>query len=227
MFVAAPRNPLARHGVELDGAILTRALTHRSAGRDNYERLEFLGDALVNTIISIGLYQRYARAAEGDLTRLRAALIRESSLAEIARSLNLSDYLLLGSGELKSGGFRRDSILADTLEALVAAVFLHHGWDECRRLVDALFESAFAKVDPEAAKDSKTRLQELLQGRGLGLPEYRLIDSHGKDHDKTFVMACEVVALGTAAQATGRSRKHAEQAAAEAVLTLLANGAGA
>jgi len=221
----AARNPLAAHGVALDAALLTRALTHRSAGRENYERLEFLGDALVNTIVSIGLYQRYARAAEGDLTRLRAALIRESSLADIARSLNLSDYLLLGSGELKSGGFRRDSILADTLEALVAAVFLDRGWDECRLLVERLFERAFATVDPDAAKDPKTRLQELLQGRGLGLPEYRLIDSHGKDHDKTFVMACEVPALGTCEQAVGRSRKHAEQSAAEAVLRRLSEGA--
>jgi ribonuclease-3 len=212
-------NPLARHGVEfVDTSLLKRALTHRSVGPENYERLEFLGDALVNTIVSILLYERRPRASEGELTRLRAALIRESSLAEIARTLNLSEYLMLGAGELKSGGFRRDSILADTLEALVAAVFLDRGWEPCRALVEALFRERVEAINAQASKDPKTRLQECLQARGLALPEYVLVDSAGKDHEKLFVIECRVTALALAARASGRSRKAAEQAAAAAVL---------
>jgi ribonuclease-3 len=220
-------NPLKRFGFEFaDPALLDRALTHRSAGHANYERLEFLGDALVNTIVSIELYRRYPRAAEGDLTRLRSALIRESSLADIARGMELSEHLRMGTGELKSGGFRRDSILADTLEALVAAVFLDGGWDRCRALVEAIFVDAIESIDLGALKDPKTRLQELLQGRGLPLPEYTLVDTAGKDHDKIFNVSCGVPELNIAAAADGRSRKAAEQIAAAAVLELLERGAG-
>jgi ribonuclease-3 len=219
---AVAGNPLARHGVEfVDAGLLQRALTHRSVGPANYERLEFLGDALVNTIVSILLYERHPRAPEGELTRLRASLIRESSLAEIARTLHLSEYLLLGGGELKSGGFRRDSILADTLEALVAAVFLDRGWEACRALVEALFLERVEAIDQQATKDPKTRLQEWLQARGLALPDYSLVDSAGKDHEKLFVIECRVAALALAANASGRSRKAAEQAAAAAVLQQL------
>jgi ribonuclease-3 len=215
-------NPLARHGVDFtDRALLERALTHRSVGPANYERLEFLGDALVNTIVSILLYERHPRAPEGELTRLRAALIRESSLAEVARSLDLSEYLLLGGGELKSGGYRRDSILADTLEALVAAVFLDRGWEACRSLVEALFLARIDAVGHGATKDAKTRLQECLQARGMGLPNYHLVDAVGKDHEKLFHVECRVAALSLAAVASGRSRKAAEQAAAAAVLQQL------
>ncbi|MGE4070255.1 MAG: ribonuclease III [Lysobacterales bacterium] len=212
-------NPLRRFGVDFaDPALLDRALTHRSAGQANYERLEFLGDALINTAVSIELYQRYPRSPEGDLTRLRAALIRESSLAELARGIGLSDYLRMGGGELKSGGYRRDSILADTLEALVAAVYLDAGWDRCQALIRQMFAEAIDAVDINAVKDAKTRLQEWLQGRGLPLPDYQLIDTQGKDHDKTFRVACRIADLDYSADAQGRSRKSAEQAAAAAVL---------
>lgn len=218
-------NPLQRFGVSFrDPALLDRALTHRSAGQANYERLEFLGDALINSVVSIELYARYPRAPEGDLTRLRASLIRESSLAELARRIDLSDYLRMGGGELKSGGYRRESILADTLEALVAAVYLDAGWDACQKLVRALFADAFDAVDLSASKDAKTRLQEWLQGRGLPLPEYLLVDTLGKDHDKTFRVACRIADAQLMAEAEGRSRKSAEQAAATAVLARIDEG---
>lgn len=218
-------NPLQRFGVSFsDPALLDRALTHRSAGQANYERLEFLGDALINAVVSIELYARYPRAPEGDLTRLRASLIRESSLAELARRIDLSDYLRMGGGELKSGGYRRESILADTLEALVAAVYLDGGWDSCQKLVRDLFADAFDAVDLSASKDAKTRLQEWLQGRGLPLPEYLLVDTVGKDHDKTFRVACRIGDAQLMAEAEGRSRKSAEQAAATAVLARIDEG---
>lgn len=221
-------NPLLRFGMEFrDPALLDRALTHRSAGQANYERLEFLGDALINAAVSIELYARFPRAPEGDLTRLRAALIRESSLAELARGIELSDYLRMGGGELKSGGYRRDSILADTLEALVAASFLDAGWERCQALVGALFAGALDAVDLEAAKDAKTRLQEWLQARALALPEYRLLDTVGKDHDKVFRVACRVADMDLEAHAEGRSRKTAEQAAAAGVLERIDAGATA
>jgi len=221
-------NPLLRFGIEFaDPALLERALTHRSAGHANYERLEFLGDALINAVVSIELYARFPRAPEGDLTRLRAALIRESSLAELARGIELSDCLRMGGGELKSGGFRRDSILADTLEALVAAVYLDGGWERCRALVCVLFAGAFDAADIGAAKDAKTRLQEWLQARGMALPEYRMLDAVGKDHDKVFRVLCRVVDLDLCSDAAGRSRKAAEQAAAAALLERIDAGAGA
>ncbi len=220
-------NPLHRFGVSFsDPALLDRALTHRSAGQANYERLEFLGDALINAVVSIELYARYPRAPEGDLTRLRAALIRESSLAALARRIDLSDFLRMGGGELKSGGYRRDSILADTLEALVAAVFLDGGWDRCQTLVRDLFAEAFDAVDLSASKDAKTRLQEWLQGRGMALPDYQLVDTAGKDHDKTFRVACCIAEAEFRAEAEGRSRKAAEQAAAAAMLERIEQGPG-
>lgn len=220
-------NPLLRFGVSFsDPALLDRALTHRSAGQANYERLEFLGDALINTAVSIELYQRFPRASEGDLTRLRASLIRESSLAGLARSIDLSDYLRMGGGELKSGGYRRDSILADTLEALIAATFLDGGWECCQQLVRALFTSSLEGVDLSAAKDAKTQLQEWVQGRAMPLPDYVLVDATGKDHDKLFTVACRVDGLSLSVEAEGRSRKLAEQAAASALLDRIKEGSG-
>jgi len=220
-------NPLLRFGVSFsDPALLDRALTHRSAGQANYERLEFLGDALINTAVSIELYQRFPRASEGDLTRLRASLIRESSLAGLARSIDLSDYLRMGGGELKSGGYRRDSILADTLEALIAATFLDGGWECCQQLVRALFASSLEGVDLSAAKDAKTQLQEWVQGRAMPLPDYVLVDATGKDHDKLFTVACRVDGLSLSVEAEGRSRKLAEQAAASALLDRIKEGSG-
>ena len=172
-----------------DKTLLTQALTHRSAGRPNNERLEFLGDALVNLLVAELLYERHPRADEGELTRLRAQLVSGAALADVARELRLGDELRLGPGELKSGGYRRDSILADALEALLAAVYLDGGWEACRRTVRELFAGRVELVRGQD-KDAKTRLQESLQGNGKPLPQYELIASAGEDHAKTFDVAC-------------------------------------
>jgi ribonuclease-3 len=202
-----------------DPELLRRALTHRSAGSRNNERLEFLGDALVNLIVAEALYARFPRADEGELTRARAALVREGSLAGLARQLELGDRLELGPGELKSGGFRRDSILADALEAVVGAIYLDAGFDACRALVLPWFEPHLASLPSGGtAKDAKTRLQEWLQARQLPLPEYRLLAAEGDDHDKTFHVLCALGTPATEQAGQGSSRRAAEQAAAQAVL---------
>ncbi len=205
-----------------DAELLQRALTHRSAGARNYERLEFLGDALVNLIVAEALFERLPKANEGMLTRARAALVRESSLAEIARSLNIGDQLQLGPGELKSGGFRRESILADALEGVVAAIYLDAGFDACRAAVLRWFESAFATV-PERIrdKDPKTRLQEWLQAGRFALPQYELVGTDGEDHCKTFHVRCVLGAPALECRGSGSSRREAEQAAAAEALNLL------
>ena len=199
-----------------DTALLQQALTHRSAGHHNNERLEFLGDALVNLIVAELLYEQHPRADEGEMTRLRAAHVSGVALAAIARDAEIGDLLNLGPGELKSGGFRRDSILADAFEAVVAAIYLDAGWIECRALVRGLFAERTAS--PGAAKDAKTRLQELLQARALPLPVYDLVASRGDDHAKTFEVECRVDALDVRASGSGSTRRGAEQSAAEAAL---------
>lgn len=202
-----------------DPELLRRALTHRSFGSRNNERLEFLGDALVNLIVAEALFERFPRADEGELTRARAALVREGSLADIARTLALGDRLELGPGELKSGGFRRDSILADALEAVVAAIYLDAGFEACRRTVLGWFEAQLVSLPSGGtAKDAKTRLQEWLQARQLPLPEYRLVAAEGDDHEKTFHVACALESPATEQTGLGSSRRQAEQAAALAVL---------
>jgi ribonuclease-3 len=203
-----------------DPELLRRALTHRSAGARNNERLEFLGDALVNLIVAEALYERFPRADEGELTRARAALVRESALAGIARSLNLGDRLELGPGELKSGGFRRDSILADALEALVGAVYLDAGFDACRAAALPWFEPQLVSLPKGGTeKDPKTRLQEWLQARQAPLPEYRLLAADGEDHDKTFRVLCVLTTPALEQEGAGSSRRQAEQAAALNVLS--------
>ena len=205
-----------------DPELLQRALTHRSAGSRNNERLEFLGDALVNMIVAEALFQRWPRADEGELTRARAALVREASLAGLARELELGDRLELGPGELKSGGFRRDSILADAFEAIVAAIYLDAGFEACRARVLAWFETLLTDLPrggPE--KDPKTRLQEWLQARQFPLPEYRLVDTTGEDHDKVFRVECFLTAPAAQQTAQGSSRRQAEQAAASLILQQL------
>lgn len=205
-----------------DPELRQRALTHRSAGPRNNERLEFLGDALVNLIVAEALFERFPRADEGELTRARAALVRESSLAGIARGMQLGDQLELGPGELKSGGFRRDSILADALEALVAAIYLDAGFDTCRACVLPWFEPQLVSLPRGGTeKDPKTRLQEWLQARQLPLPEYRLLAADGEDHDKTFRVLCALASPELREEGAGTSRRQAEQAAALAVLTHL------
>ncbi|HBK57576.1 MAG TPA: ribonuclease III [Xanthomonadales bacterium] len=208
--------------------LLREALTHRSAGGGHNERLEFLGDALLNLFIAEALFERHPRADEGDLSRARAELVRESALAERARRLALGDHLRLGPGEMKTGGWRRDSILADGLEALVAAIYLDAGFEACRAVVLPWFEGGLAgPISGERLKDAKTRLQEWLQARRLTLPEYQLLATHGDEHDKTFVAICRLERPAHSAQGEGSSRRAAEQAAAEAVLEQLAANPGA
>lgn len=204
-----------------DPALAQLALTHRSAGRPNNERLEFLGDALLGVMVAEILYEAHPNASEGEMSRLRAQLVNGQALAVIARELELGDELKLGSGELKSGGFRRDSILADAFEALVAAVYLDAGFDECRAVVRGLFEPLVAAI-PRSSKDAKTRLQEHLQAHGWPLPQYDLIDSHGEDHAKTFDVSCDITEPAPIrADGRGFSRRAAEQDAAETVLRRL------
>jgi len=204
-----------------DPALAQLALTHRSAGRPNNERLEFLGDALLGVMVAEVLYEAHPNASEGEMSRLRAQLVNGQALAVIARELELGDELKLGSGELKSGGFRRDSILADAFEALVAAVYLDAGFEACRNVVRGLFEPLVAAI-PRSSKDAKTRLQEHLQAHGWPLPQYDLIDSHGEDHAKTFDVSCDITEPAPIrADGRGSSRRAAEQDAAETVLRRL------
>ena len=204
-----------------DPALAQLALTHRSVGRPNNERLEFLGDALLGAIVAEMLYEAHPHASEGELSRLRAQMVNGQALAVVARELQLGDELKLGPGELKSGGFRRDSILADAFEALVAAVYLDAGFAACREVVQGLFRRRVEEL-PRSSKDAKTRLQEWLQGRGLPLPQYELVDSRGEDHAKIFEVRCVVDApLPMRAEASGPSRRAAEQDAADVVLARL------
>ena len=203
--------------------LLAQALTHRSAGAPHNERLEFLGDALVNLFVAEALYARWPRADEGALTRARAELVRESALAPIARQLDLGALLTLGPGEMKSGGHRRDSILADALEAVVAAVYLDAGFEACRTVVMPWFVAAMDALPPphKVGKDAKTRLQEWLQGRQKPLPVYQLVAESGEDHAKTFRVSCTLVQPALVTEGEGGSRRGAEQAAAEAALSAL------
>ena len=201
-----------------DPTLLEQALTHRSAGRRNNERLEFLGDAFLNLIVAEYVYEQYPRASEGDMTRARASLVNGSALAELAREAQIGEHLVLGPGELKTGGFRRDSILADTFEALVAAIYLDAGWENCRTLVRQIFAERVIAVDGKVGKDSKTLLQELLQANALPLPVYELAGTRGDDHDKEFDVVCQIESLGLSSSGSGSSRRAAEQAAAEDLL---------
>jgi ribonuclease-3 len=207
-----------------DPDLLRRALRHRSAGPAHNERLEFLGDALVNLIVAQALYEHWPRADEGALTRARASLVRESALAEVARRLGVGDLLELGPGELKTGGHRRDSILADALEAVVAAIHLDAGFEACRDAVLPWFAPEIAALPMgKVGKDAKTRLQEWLQARQLPRPEYSLIDARGQDHERVFRVACEIrePAPARREEAEAASMRAAEQAAAERVLAEL------
>ncbi len=207
-----------------DPGMLAKALTHRSAGSPHNERLEFLGDALLNLIVAEQLYARWPKADEGAMTRARAELVRESALAGVARGLDLGARLTLGPGEMKSGGHRRDSILADALEAVIAAFYLDGGFDACRQAVLPWFEPLLAALPPlhQVGKDAKTRLQEWLQARQLPLPNYVLLAETGDDHDKTFLVGCSLTEPPLSTDGAGSSRRAAEQRAAEAILDRLA-----
>ena len=205
-----------------DEALLERALTHRSAGSGHNERLEFLGDSIINFLIAEKLFLIDSDAREGQLTRSRALLVRRDTLAAVARDLRLGAALRLGGGELKSGGRDRDSILADALEALIGAVFLDSNIDTCREILGGLFADRIADVQRRrVSKDSKTRLQEKLQGEGLPLPTYEVVDITGAAHDQIFTVSCRVVTLKDTTLGTGSSRRQAEQAAARVALNLL------
>jgi ribonuclease-3 len=199
-----------------------QALTHRSFGTPHNERLEFLGDSLLNCAVATILYERFPALQEGDLSRLRAALVNQSSLSAIALKLGVGERLRLGEGELKSGGFRRPSILADAVEALLGAVFLDAGFDATRKAVEHLLAEQLerAEVSP-VDKDPKTELQEHLQGRRLQLPRYAVMRTEGEAHDQTFTVECRVDDLGLVGSGTGASRRAAEQAAAAGVLAQL------
>lgn len=202
------------------GPLLAQALTHRSAGTPHNERFEFLGDALVNLFVGEALFTQWPQADEGALTRARAELVRESSLASIARRLELGARLTLGPGEMKSGGHRRDSILADALEAIVAAIYLDAGFDACRATVLEWFRAPLAGLPPphKVGKDAKTRLQEWLQGRQRPLPAYALLAESGDDHAKLFRVECVLAQPPVRTEGEGSSRRSAEQQAAEAAL---------
>ena len=202
-----------------DATLLQRALTHRSASHQNNERLEFLGDALLNLFVAELVYESHPRATEGEMTRLRAALVNGGALAELARAEELGEYLHLGPGELKSGGFRRDSILADAFEALVAAIYLDAGWAACRDVIRHLFDARVA-IGLNTPKDAKTRLQELLQAHNLPLPAYDLVGASGEDHARVFEVTCCIESLGLRAHGHGSSRRAAEQVAAEQLMEL-------
>lgn len=203
-----------------DPALLEQAVTHRSHSARHNERLEFLGDSVLNFVVAALLFERYTRIDEGDLSRVRSNLVKQAALADIAQKLDLSQYLRLGEGELKSGGFRRPSILADTLEAIFGAVFLDGGFDAARAVITRQYEPVLASVDPRTlGKDPKTLLQEFLQGRKLPLPVYTVVATHGAAHDQQFEVECAVGApFDARVTAAGASRRAAEQAAARIVL---------
>jgi len=198
-----------------DISLLEQALTHRSHGARHNERLEFLGDSVLNFVVASLLFKRFAKIDEGDLSRLRANLVKQSSLADIAQKLSLSQYLRLGEGELKSGGFRRPSILADALEAIFGAVFLDAGFDAAHKVIARQYASILQGVDPKTlGKDPKTLLQELLQSRKLDLPTYTVVATHGAAHNQMFDVECAIPKLEIKVSAAGASRRAAEQLAA-------------
>jgi ribonuclease-3 len=205
-----------------DQSLMTLALTHRSyAGRNN-ERLEFLGDAILNFVAGEALFERFPQAREGQLSRLRARLVKGETLALLARGFELGEYLRLGSGELKSGGFRRESILADALEALIGAIYLDSGMEAARERVLAWLANELEGLTlVDTNKDPKTRLQEFLQSRACELPRYEVVDIQGEPHCRTFFVECEVTLLNDKTQGQGASRRIAEQVAAAAALVAL------
>ncbi len=203
---------------------LKLALTHRSCGSHNNERLEFLGDSIVNFVIADALYERFPEAREGQLSRLRSRMVRGVTLAELGREFELGDFLRLGSGELKSGGFRRESILADAVEAIIGAIYLDSNMETCRSHIRRWFEERLdaLSISDQQNKDPKTRLQEFLQARQKALPQYTVTDISGEAHHQVFTVVCELESLdSTSVVGEGFSRRGAEQQAARKALSLL------
>ncbi|MBX2848296.1 MAG: ribonuclease III [Acidiferrobacterales bacterium] len=205
-----------------DLELLQLALTHRSRGAHNYERLEFLGDSILGFVIAEWLYQDFPKVSEGKLSRMRSRLVRRETLAKVARKLNLSDYLILGEGELKSGGFNRDSILSDSVESIIGAIYLDSNFINARQFIEQNFSQHFhALSDDSTFKDAKSKLQEYLQKQGLELPEYKITDTSGQQHMQVFTVQCSLPNSSHKAYATAGSRRIAEQKSASKVLDLL------
>jgi len=203
-------------------SLLEQALTHRSSGKNNNERLEYLGDAILGFVIAELLYKKFPTASEGVLTRLRATLVRKETLAKLSKEMELGQFILLGSGEKKSGGWRRDSILANTLEALIGAMYLDSGHDTCRKYISELYQEQLADLSQdELAKDPKTELQEYLQAQKKTLPVYQVITENGEAHARTFTVECQIDGLDSVFVADGKSKRSAEQSAAKKALDLL------
>ncbi|MCF6230538.1 MAG: ribonuclease III [Gammaproteobacteria bacterium] len=205
-----------------NSALLTQALTHRSVGSNNNERLEFLGDSILNFVIAAQLFQQFPRESEGVLSRLRSSLVKGETLALLAKDLELGEYLSLGQGEMKSGGFRRQSILADAFEAIIGAVYLDGGFEEAKALLLRLFAERLKTISPNVTiKDPKTRLQEYLQGRKKPLPVYALVSLEGEAHEQQFIISCQIEGLEQVTEGRGSSRRKAEQTAAQVFLEIL------
>lgn len=205
--------------------LLAQALTHRSHGARHNERLEFVGDAVLNCAIALALYERFPDTDEGDLSRARANLVNRDTLTQLARTLELGAAIRLGEGELRTGGHDRPSILADALEALFGAVFVDAGFDAARRVIDTVYADVLRDADPASlGKDPKTRLQEWLQARRISVPEYAVVGTSGEAHAQTFVVECRIASLGVSAQGEGANRRTAEQAAAAVAYAEIAAG---
>lgn len=208
-----------------DTELLDLALTHRSANGKHNERLEFLGDSILSFVIADDLYHRFPKINEGDMSRMRATLVRGHTLAELGREFELGDYLKLGPGELKSGGFRRDSILADAVEAIIGAIYLDSGTEVVRGIILSWYQTRLDAIKPGVSqKDPKTRLQEFLQGRRKPLPVYTVTNIKGEAHNQEFTVSCDIAGIGMPVIGKGTSRRKAEQAAAETALEQLSNG---
>lgn len=207
-----------------DAALLKQALTHRSVNNNNNERLEFLGDSILGCVISHELYHRFPLVDEGQLSRLRSSLVRGQTLAKLAKTLNLSENLVLGQGELKSGGFRRESIQADAFEAILGAIFLDSDYLTVSAVILKLYDGLLNEASPDdSLKDFKTQLQELLQKKGRSLPMYELIKTKGQDHNAVFYVSCHIKEFNLTVEENAKSIKRAEQACAESILGSLSS----
>ncbi|HVE50357.1 MAG TPA: ribonuclease III [Casimicrobiaceae bacterium] len=216
--MAGPDEFSARFGYTFrQPRLIAQALTHRSYGASHNERLEFVGDAVLNCVVALSLHERFPESHEGDLSRMRASLVNRDTLAEVARRIGIGEAIRLGEGEHKSRGSDRPSILADALEALYGAVFIDGGFDAAKSIIDSTFGQVLRDADPQAlGKDAKTRLQEWLQARRIPVPEYRVAEVSGEAHAQTFSVECSIASLGIATRGEGSSRRTAEQAAAAA-----------
>lgn len=207
-----------------DPSLLIQALTHRSAKGAHNERLEFLGDSILGFVIAETLYDKFPKENEGDLTRMRSSLVKGVTLAQVARGFNLGEYLILGPGELKSGGHRRDSILEDAVEAIIGAIYIDSDMATCKALILSWFSKRLNEIKPgQAQKDPKTRLQEYLQGRRISIPLYEVIETTGQSHNQEFTVRCTTSEISKPVISTGTSRRKAEQSAAEQVLEIILN----